>query len=85
MLTHRDDVADAARYAKHFGSKVWIHEGDADGAPFASEVMRGGDPPGPFPAIKVLTVPGHTRGSVMYLLSDQTLFTGDSLAWVQSG
>lgn len=81
LLTHRDDVADAARYAKHFGSKVWIHEGDAKSAPFATDVMRGDNPPGPSSAIKVLSVPGHTRGSVMYLLHDNTLFTGDSLAW----
>ena len=81
LLTHRDDVADAARYAKHFGSKVWIHEEDANSAPFATDVMRGDNPPRPFPAIKVLSVPGHTRGSVMYLLNDHTLFTGDSLAW----
>ncbi|MDR3506548.1 MAG: MBL fold metallo-hydrolase [Caulobacteraceae bacterium] len=81
LLTHRDDVADAARYAKHFGARVWIHEADADSAPFATDVMRGGNPPAPFPAMKVLGVPGHTRGSVMYLLNDHTLFTGDSLAW----
>jgi glyoxylase-like metal-dependent hydrolase (beta-lactamase superfamily II) len=68
LLTHRDDVADAARYAKHFGSKVWIHEGDANSAPFATDVMRGDNPPGPFPAIKVLSAPGHTRGRVMYLV-----------------
>ena len=81
LLTHRDDVADAARYATHFGSKVWIHEDDASSAPFATDVMRGDNPPGPCSAIKVLSVPGHTRGSVMYLLNDHTLFTGDSLAW----
>lgn len=81
LLTHRDDVADAKRYAEHFGSRVWIHEGDAAVARFATDVMRGSDPPGPSPAVKVLSVPGHTRGSVMYLLNDHTLFTGDSLAW----
>lgn len=29
----------------------------------------------------MLPVPGHTRGSVMYLLDETYLFTGDSLAW----
>jgi glyoxylase-like metal-dependent hydrolase (beta-lactamase superfamily II) len=81
LLTHRDDVADASRYAERFGSRVWIHEADAESAPFATDVMQGADPPGPTASIKVLGVPGHTRGSVMYLLNDHTLFTGDSLAW----
>jgi glyoxylase-like metal-dependent hydrolase (beta-lactamase superfamily II) len=26
-------------------------------------------------------VPGHTRGSVVYLLDEHLLFAGDSLAW----
>jgi len=26
-------------------------------------------------------VPGHTKGSVVFLLDDRWLFTGDSLAW----
>lgn len=26
-------------------------------------------------------MPGHTRGSVVYLLDDHVLFAGDSLAW----
>jgi glyoxylase-like metal-dependent hydrolase (beta-lactamase superfamily II) len=26
-------------------------------------------------------VPGHTRGSVVYLLDESVLFAGDSLAW----
>jgi hypothetical protein len=28
LLTHRDDVADADRFAGHFGAEVWIHEAD---------------------------------------------------------
>jgi glyoxylase-like metal-dependent hydrolase (beta-lactamase superfamily II) len=81
LLTHRDDVADASNYAKHFGARVWIHEGDAASAPFATDIMRGADPVGPFERLSVIYVPGHTRGSVMYLLDDHSLFTGDSLAW----
>src|SRR5581483_1437881 len=26
LLTHRDDVADAGRYARRFAARVWIHE-----------------------------------------------------------
>ena len=81
LLTHRDDVADAKIYADHFGARVWIHEADAASAPFATDIMRGNAPDGPAPSIKVLFVPGHTAGSVMYLMNKRTLFTGDSLAW----
>jgi glyoxylase-like metal-dependent hydrolase (beta-lactamase superfamily II) len=81
LLTHRDDVADADRYAKHFGARVWIHEHDAESAPFATDIWHGDRPQQTIAGIKVLGVPGHTRGSVMYLVEDRYLFTGDSLAW----
>jgi ferredoxin len=35
LLTHRDDVCDAGRYATKFGSRIWIHEADRSAAPFA--------------------------------------------------
>ena len=33
------------------------------------------------PGLIAIPVPGHTRGSVVYLFDDRVLFTGDSLAW----
>src|SRR5689334_20780569 len=33
FLTHRDDVADADRYARHFGAQRIIHEADRGAAP----------------------------------------------------
>lgn len=77
LLTHRDDVADAERFADHFGAEVWIHRDDAGAAPFArhrfaarTEIR---------PGLVALPVPGHTRGSAVYHLEDRFLFTGDSL------
>jgi glyoxylase-like metal-dependent hydrolase (beta-lactamase superfamily II) len=81
VLTHRDDVAGAARYAERFGARVWIHEDDRRAAPFATDVLRGTAETGIAPGLVALPVPGHTRGSVVYLLDDRYLFTGDSLAW----
>lgn len=81
LLTHRDDVADAERYGKYFGARIWIHEHDAASAPFATDIWRGDHPQEAIAGIKVLSVPGHTQGSVMYLVADCYLFTGDSLAW----
>lgn len=79
LITHRDDVADAARWAAHFGARVWIHEDDADAAPFATDVLCGREPTEIRPGLSAIPVPGHTRGSVVYHLDDRFLFTGDSL------
>ncbi|HVL87874.1 MAG TPA: MBL fold metallo-hydrolase [Candidatus Thermoplasmatota archaeon] len=79
LLTHRDDVADAGRYARRFAAEVWIHEDDADAAPGGvplrtfrdeAEVQRG---------VLAIPTPGHTKGHSMYLVDDASLFTGDSL------
>jgi glyoxylase-like metal-dependent hydrolase (beta-lactamase superfamily II)/ferredoxin len=81
LLTHQDDVADAARYADRFGARVWIHEADRRAAPFATDIIEGTEPVNVQPGLVAVPVPGHTRGSVVYLLEDRFLFTGDSLAW----
>lgn len=74
LLTHRDDVADADRYAKEFGAKVWIHQFDADAAPYATDVIEGEDAAPLTPGVIAIPVPGHTRGSVVYLIDDTYLF-----------
>lgn len=81
LLTHRDDVADADRYAEHFGARVWIHADDASAAPFATGVVDGRDPVRIRDDVVCVPVPGHTRGSVIWLLDDRVAFTGDSLQW----
>jgi glyoxylase-like metal-dependent hydrolase (beta-lactamase superfamily II) len=81
LLTHRDDVADTERWARHFGARVWIHEHDRSAAPFATDVIRGSEPTSMDSGLLVIPVPGHTRGSVVYLLDQRFLFTGDSLYW----
>jgi glyoxylase-like metal-dependent hydrolase (beta-lactamase superfamily II)/ferredoxin len=81
LLTHRDDVADAQRYAAHFGSRVWIHDGDRRAAPFATDVVSGREPVRIRPDLLCVPVPGHTKGSVVWLLDDTFCFTGDSLQW----
>jgi glyoxylase-like metal-dependent hydrolase (beta-lactamase superfamily II)/ferredoxin len=81
LLTHRDDVADAARYAERFGARVWIHEADRSAAPFATDVLRGDAPTTIAPGVVAVPVPGHTRGSVVFVVDDEFCFSGDSLAW----
>lgn len=81
LLTHRDDVADADRWAERFGARVWIHEADRSAAPYATEVLRDLDVVSVAPGVVAVPVPGHTRGSVVYAVDDTWLFSGDSLAW----
>jgi glyoxylase-like metal-dependent hydrolase (beta-lactamase superfamily II) len=81
LLTHQDDVADADRYARHFGARVWIHSADRAAAPYADQVLVGDDPSAIDEELTAIPVPGHTRGSVVYLFAGRCLFTGDSLAW----
>jgi len=81
FLTHRDDIADAERYAKHFHARVWIHQWDRTRAPFADGIFQGREPTTLAGDLVAIPVPGHTKGSVVYLYDKRCLFTGDSLAW----
>jgi glyoxylase-like metal-dependent hydrolase (beta-lactamase superfamily II) len=81
LLSHRDDVADADRYARQFSSRVWIHEADADAAPYATDVLRGDAVSEIALGVRATPAPGHTRGSVVFEDDRGHLFTGDSLAW----
>lgn len=80
LLTHQDDIADAQRYAEHFDARVWIHDADRDAAPFATDIITT-DEATIFPGMVAFAMPGHTRGSVLYLHDQRHLFSGDTLAW----
>jgi len=79
FLTHRDDVADAARYAQHFGARRIIHARDRGAQPDA-EVVIDGDEPAAFGECTIIPTPGHTRGHCV-LHHGAYLFSGDHLAW----
>ncbi len=85
LLTHRDDVADAPRWAERYGARMWIHEADASAAPGATDLLRGEAAAVVAPGVVAVPVPGHTRGSVVFAVDDTWLFTGDSLAWSHRG
>ena len=80
LLTHRDDVGSSARYAEHFGARLWIHENDRMAAPEATDILTGYEITEPIPGCAVIPIPGHTIGSVAFLI-DEKLFVGDSLGW----
>jgi glyoxylase-like metal-dependent hydrolase (beta-lactamase superfamily II) len=81
LLTHRDHAAHGRRYADHFGARLWIHEGDLDAAPDADQVIRGLEPVEVGEGVTAHPLPGHTRGSVLYLADDRYCFSGDSFYW----
>jgi glyoxylase-like metal-dependent hydrolase (beta-lactamase superfamily II) len=84
LLSHRDDVADAEKWANHFDAEVCIHSDDQSAAPFASRILEGTSAETPIDlgdGLEAIPVPGHTKGSVVYLVDDAYLFTGDSLTW----
>lgn len=81
LLTHRDDVADARKFAERFGARVWIHADDASAAPWATDLVEGTAPVAVRDDLLCFPVPGHTKGSVLWLVDGHLLFSGDSLAW----
>jgi glyoxylase-like metal-dependent hydrolase (beta-lactamase superfamily II)/ferredoxin len=81
FLTHEDDVADSAVYAKHFGATRIIHREDAGAAPGAEWIVEGHEPVVASEAFRIIPVPGHTRGSMALLYGERFLFSGDHLWW----
>jgi glyoxylase-like metal-dependent hydrolase (beta-lactamase superfamily II)/ferredoxin len=79
FLTHRDDVADAARYAAHFGAERIIHYRDRSAQPDAEIIIEGDDAVS-FGDVTVIPTPGHTRGHCV-LQHASYLFSGDHLAY----
>ncbi len=81
FLTHKDDVADADKYAAHFGAKRIIHQADAEVAPTAERVIGGEETVRIGSEFQIIPVPGHTAGSLVLLYRERFLFTGDHLWW----
>jgi glyoxylase-like metal-dependent hydrolase (beta-lactamase superfamily II)/ferredoxin len=80
FLSHRDDVADHAKYARRFDCERIIHAADV-GADTRDVERRleGADPVSLAPDLIAIPVPGHTRGSLALLYRGLFLFTGDHL------
>ena len=82
FLTHGDDVADHARFAERFGCARVMHAGDADEGTRAVETkIEGVEVRELDPEIRLIPVPGHTRGSTCLLYRGVHLFSGDHVAW----
>jgi glyoxylase-like metal-dependent hydrolase (beta-lactamase superfamily II)/ferredoxin len=80
FLTHRDDVADHARFRERFDCERVIHVDDADAAE-TERTIAGTNAVVLADDLVVVPVPGHTAGSACLLWKNEVLFTGDHLAW----
>jgi glyoxylase-like metal-dependent hydrolase (beta-lactamase superfamily II)/ferredoxin len=80
VLTHRDDIADQARWAERFKCKRVLHKDDVPRSAGDIEVQpQGLDPVVLEPGLSFIPVPGHTRGHAVLHADDRYLFTGDHL------
>lgn len=79
LLSHRDEVADAAKWATRYEARVWIHQDDADAAPFATDITSAEQMVEA--GVVSIPIPGHTKGHVAYHVDNRWLFTGDALFW----
>ncbi len=81
FLTHRDDVADHEKFARHFGARRVMHADDGAARYGVERVLEGEGEARLDGGLVVIPTPGHTRGHAVLLYRDKYLFTGDHLAW----
>lgn len=81
FLTHSDDVADHASFAKKFGATRVMHAADGAARRGVEQVIDGEEAVRLDDDLLVIPTPGHTRGHTVLLYKDKFLFTGDHLAW----
>lgn len=80
FLSHRDDVADHAKYRRRFACERVLGAADADSSTRDVErLVEGTHPVDLGPDLLAIPVPGHTRGSLALLYRGEFLFTGDHL------
>jgi glyoxylase-like metal-dependent hydrolase (beta-lactamase superfamily II)/ferredoxin len=81
FLTHSDDIADHEKFAKRFNCERIMHAADGARARGIERIIEGESEVALDEELRVIPVPGHTRGHMVLLYRDKYLFTGDHLAW----
>eukprot|EP00882_Tetradesmus_deserticola_P006364 GHRQ01006693.1.p1 GENE.GHRQ01006693.1~~GHRQ01006693.1.p1 ORF type:complete len:352 (+),score=131.49 GHRQ01006693.1:263-1318(+) len=85
FLTHKDDVGDHERWAKHFSAERILHAQEVVPDTQQVEVKLTGEGPWQLPDgsddIALIFTPGHTSAHVcLYYAPDKALFSGDHLS-----
>jgi glyoxylase-like metal-dependent hydrolase (beta-lactamase superfamily II) len=81
FLTHQDDIADHASFARRFNCQRIMHVADGAGRIGIEHIVEGDGEVRLDDDLIVIPVPGHTRGHMVLLYRNKFLFTGDHLAW----
>src|SRR3990172_389754 len=82
FLSHVDDMADHAKFRRHFGCERIIHRHEVRAATADIEWKLEGDQAQALgPDLVAIPTPGHTRGHTVLLYRNRFLFTGDHLWW----
>jgi glyoxylase-like metal-dependent hydrolase (beta-lactamase superfamily II)/ferredoxin len=81
FLSHKDDIADHAKWAAHFGCPRVMHAADGAWHLRIERVFDGEEPLSLDADLLAIPTPGHTRGHVCLRYDSRFLFTGDHLAW----
>jgi glyoxylase-like metal-dependent hydrolase (beta-lactamase superfamily II)/ferredoxin len=80
FLTHRDDVADHARWAEALGCARVLHARDVStGTRSIERRLEGDEPVSLGRGLLAVPVRGHTAGSTALLVDETFLFSGDHL------
>jgi glyoxylase-like metal-dependent hydrolase (beta-lactamase superfamily II)/ferredoxin len=81
LLSHRDDIADHAKFAAHFHCPRVMHEKEGAASLGIERVITGTSPQRIDDDLELIPTPGHTRGHQLFFYRNKILFTGDHLAW----
>ena len=81
FLTHRDDVADHEKFARHFAARRVMHADDGAARYGVEHVLEGDAEARLDSELVVIPTPGHTRGHAVLLYKEKYLFAGDHLSW----
>jgi glyoxylase-like metal-dependent hydrolase (beta-lactamase superfamily II)/ferredoxin len=81
FLTHKDDVADHAKFARKFGCTRIMHSLDGAAQLGVEEIIEGLEHVRLDADLIAIPTPGHTRGHMALLYKDKFLFSGDHLSW----
>eukprot|EP00878_Enallax_costatus_P012479 GHUV01013032.1.p1 GENE.GHUV01013032.1~~GHUV01013032.1.p1 ORF type:complete len:282 (+),score=98.25 GHUV01013032.1:632-1477(+) len=85
FLTHKDDVSDHAKWAKHFKAQRILHKDEVVPDTEDVEIKLTGTGPWQLPDgsddVEIIFTPGHTEAhACLYYKPDQAIFTGDHLS-----